>query len=159
MKIPWPKRVQEAIKAFDDDDLPPLPVQQTIPLPAKEPPVSNHQGTVRNGDNLAVLTKAHEIVQKIEAERDADKAEIDKLKGELAELTMRLASEKRKVDALHLDLVTAANNTAVLQTQCNEMRQLLSLQRQLMDRWEIKAPPKKVRPRKVKAVKAEPVPK
>jgi hypothetical protein len=155
MKIPWPKRVREALE--DEYVMPPLPVQQTLSLPSKEPLVSNlppnNEDTVRSGENLAVLTKAHEIVQKIEAERNADKAEIGKLQGNLAEVLLLLESEKRKVSLLELDLVTAANNTQALASQMQEMRQFLSLQRQLLDRWEIKTPPKKKRNGKKKAEK------
>jgi hypothetical protein len=116
---------------------------------AQPPPIEKAPELV---DKYQVIAQAHHFVDELRRREETMKAEIDKLKGDMAELVLILEAEKRKSHALEVGLLTAANDKQALQSQITEYRQLHSLTRGLWDKWEIKPPPKKERNHKPKTV-------
>ena len=109
----------------DDERLEPPPIA-TMPEPSLAPD---------DNDEKTILGKAALIYENL-------KTEINRLKIELTETTLRLESEKRKTGALEADLAEAHNNLQTLEPQLQQYTKTFQDIRQRLDQHGITPPEK-----------------
>jgi hypothetical protein len=137
----WLGGREDELEEMEQTEPPAIPTIALLPHPT--PPDEETR--------LRVISQAHSYVEQIKVERANDRAQIDTLHGEIAELVLMVESEKRKNGVLEADLAELHNTITTLQSQVEDYRRFLSLVRQCIDKWDVKPLPKKERkPRKEK---------
>jgi hypothetical protein len=123
--------------------------------PMKSPPfpIGGPVGKKPSDDDAAaVVAQAHSYIEQWKLERVTQTKIIDALHIDLAELTLQLEGERRKIAALELDLNEAHNNLQTQQTQIYEYQKFMSVWKQMhdktgavFDKFNVQAPPKRER--------------
>jgi len=126
-------------------ELPPLPTEARLPeIPNFSE--ADHEAKIYS-DAAVQLHRHRKQVADLEKEKDD-------LRVQLAEATLGHNGNHKKIVALELENNQLRTDIQTLQSDLNDLKRYLSLQKQVYDRFNIKAPEKK--PRKKKEKKPEP---
>jgi len=129
-------------------EMPPLPTEARLP---EIPNFSEADHEAKIYSDAAVQLHRHR-------KEVADlKNEIDSLRVQLAEATLGHNGSHKKIAVLELENSQLRTEIQTLQSDLNDLKRYLSLQKQVYDRFNIKAPEKKPRKKKEKPA-PEPVP-
>jgi hypothetical protein len=95
------------------------------------------------------MQRAAQLHHQLNREREELKQEINDLKRQLAEALDSHKGENKKVTFLELENLQLRNDIQTLQIDRNDKDRFMSLVRQVLDKFEVKAPERK--PRKPRA--------
>ena len=137
--------------------MPPLPNEARLPEPVMPVP-RGWPGSSPPLDEREIFGKAAVAFEQLKRDREEAQAREAQLKIELTEATLAHESDRKKIGFLELENAQLRNDLQTLQSQVNDYRTFLSLQKKTLDAFNIKAPEKKPRAPKPKKENGEPKP-
>jgi len=129
------------------------PVDEIQPLPTIARIEEVPAFTPEDEERLA-MENAARVHARFVRERQDFEEKIKQLEAQLAEASDNHKGENKKVTFLELENLQLRNDIQTLQSELTDIRRYLSLQKQVYDRFNVKAPEKK--PRKKKTVETVP---